>query len=88
MYNIEKDVKHMKENQSRNRVDAKVSDIAGRYDVDPSTVHRWVKENHESLVPASEAEKIRAAYEKKIRALEEENEILRKAIHGLSDIER
>ena len=106
MYNIEKDVTNMKEKQRRNHVDAatkeliiksvaeegaKVSDIAGRYDVGHSTVHRWVKEYRESLtdlVPASEAEKIRAAYEKKIRALEVENEILRKAIHGLSDIER
>ena len=96
----------MKEKQSRNRVDAatkaliiksvaeegaKVADIAGRYDVGPSTVHRWVKEYRESLtglVPASEAEKIKATYEKKIRALEEENEILRKAIRGISDIER
>lgn len=100
----------MKEKQSRNLVDAKtkkliiksvaeegakVSDIAGRYDVGSSTVHRWVKEYRESvcegaprLVSESEAEKIRAAYEKKIRALEEENEILRKAIRGFSDIER
>ena len=96
----------MKVKQRRNLVDAetkkliiksvaeegtKVADIAGRYDVGPSTVHRWVKEYRESLtglVLESEAEKIRAAYEKKIRALEEENEILRKAIRGFSDIER
>lgn len=70
---------------------AQVSDIAGRYDVGPSTVHRWVKEYRESLtglVSESEAKKITAAYEKKLRALEEENEILRKAIRGFSDIER
>ncbi|MER2030658.1 MAG: transposase [Solibacillus sp.] len=70
---------------------AQVSDIAGQYDAGPSTVHRWVKEYRESLtglVSESEAEKITAAYEKKIRALEEENEILRKAIRGFSDIER
>lgn len=96
----------MNEKQNRKRVDAqtkeviiksvtedgaKVADIAGRYDVGPSTIHRWVKEYRESLtglVSESEAEKIKAAYEKKIRALEEENEILRKAIHVFSDIER
>ncbi|WP_342574039.1 transposase [Solibacillus sp. FSL K6-1781] len=96
----------MNEKQSRKRVDAqtkeviiksvtedgaKVADIAGRYDVGPSTIHRWVKEYRESLtglVSESEAEKMKAAYEKKIRALEEENEILRKAIHVFSDIER
>ena len=64
---------------------AKVADIAGRYDVGPSTIHR---ESLTGLVSESEAEKIKAAYEKKIRALEEENEILRKAIHVFSDIER
>lgn len=96
----------MNEKQNRKRVDAqtkeviiksvtedgaKVADIAGRYDVGPSTIHRWVKEYRESLtglVSESEAEKIKAVYEKKIRALEEENEILRKAIHVFSDIER
>ncbi|MFY0744033.1 transposase [Solibacillus silvestris] len=96
----------MNEKQNRKRVDAqtkeviiksvtedgaKVADIAGRYDVGPSTIHRWVKEYRESLtglVSESEAEKMKAAYEKKIRALEEENEILRKAIHVFSDIER
>ncbi|BAK15205.1 transposase [Solibacillus silvestris StLB046] len=96
----------MNEKQNRKRVDAqtkeiiiksvtedgaKVADIAGRYDVGPSTIHRWVKEHRESLtglVSESEAEKIKAAYERKIRALEEENEILRKAIHVFSDIER
>lgn len=96
----------MNEKQSRKRVDAqtkeviiksvtedgaKVADIAGRYDVGPSTIHRWVKEYRESLtglVSESEAEKMKAAYEKKIRAPEEENEILRKAIHVFSDIER
>ncbi|MEK4387235.1 transposase [Solibacillus sp. FSL W7-1464] len=96
----------MMEKQRRNHVDAatkeliirsvaedgaKVADIAGRYDVGPSTVHRWVKEYRASLtdlVPESELKKIRVSYEKKIRALEEENEILRKAIRGFSDIER
>ena len=110
LYNIEKDVINMKEEQSRKCVDAqtkkliiksvaekgaKVADIACRYDVGPSTIHRWVKEYRASvsegaprLVSESEAKKIKAAYEKKIRALEEENEILRKAIHVFSDIER
>lgn len=90
MYNIEKDVMNMKEKQSKRIMksveedDAQVADIAGRYDVGPSTVN----EHRDSLVPLSEAEKIKSAYEKKIRALEVENEILRKAIRGISDNER
>jgi len=77
----------MKEKQNGKPVDAKVSDITGRYDAGHSTVKEY-RESLTDLVPASEAEKITAAYEKKIRALEIENEILRKAIRGFSDIER
>lgn len=91
MDNIEKDVMNLKEKQRSHRImksveedAAQVADIAGRYGFGPSTVN----EHRESLVPASEAEKIKSAYEKKIRALEVENEILRKAIRGISDIER
>lgn len=94
----------MKEKQHRKRVDAQtkefiiksvagdgaqVADIAGQYEVGPSTIHRWMKEYRESqtgLVSESEVEKIKESFEKKIRSLEEENEILRKAMKSISDI--
>ena len=94
----------MKEKQHRKRVDAqtkefiiksvaedgaKVADIAGQYEVGPSTIHRWVKEYRQSqtgLISESEVEKIKESFEKKIRSLEEENEILRKAMKSISDI--
>ena len=100
----------MNEKQSRKRVDAptkqliiksvaedgaKVADIAGRYEVGPSTIHRWVKEYRASqsegmpgMIAESEAEKLMADYVKKIRALEEENEILRKGMKVFSDVKR
>lgn len=70
---------------------AKIADIFGRYEVGSSTIHRRVKEHRASLtglISESEAENMKAVYEKKIRALEEENEILRKAMNVFSDIER
>ncbi|MGN7477965.1 transposase [Solibacillus silvestris] len=52
--------------------EAKISDLAGQYEVGPSTIHKWVKQYHESqsegasyLIPVSDVEKLKAAYEKK-----------------------
>ncbi len=59
-------------------------------DLAPSTVSSWVKRyrikqgyypNSNDLTTSSELKKQQAALEKQIRELEEENEILKKAMH-------
>ncbi|MEK3766066.1 transposase [Solibacillus sp. FSL K6-4121] len=93
----------MKEKQTRKRLDAqtkeyilksvleegvKVSDLAFKFEIGTSTIHKWIKDyrdaNSEDItryITSSELEKVQAAYEKKVRDLEEENAILKKAMH-------
>lgn len=93
----------MKEKQTRKRLNAetkeyilksvledgaRVSDLAFKFEIGSSTIHKWLKDYRESknqdvtrYITASEMEKVQAEYEKKLRDLEEENEILKKAMH-------
>ena len=93
----------MKEKQTRKRLDtqtkeyilkavledgARVSDLAFKFEIGPSTIHKWIKDYRESknqdvtrYFTSNEVDKLKAAYEKKLRDMEEENEILKKAMH-------
>jgi transposase len=68
----------------------KVTDLAYELEIGASSIHRWIKEHREQLasgnegvkyVTPSDLKKIESGYEKKLRALEEENAILKKAMH-------
>ena len=100
---LKKDVEPMKEKQTRKRLDAqtkeyilksvledgaKVSDLAFKFEIGSSTIHKWIKDYRESknqdvtrYFTSSEVDKLQAAFDKKLRDLEEENEILKKAMH-------
>ena len=69
---------------------ARVSDVAFKFEIGRSTIHKWIKEarqvneanaNTTRYVTKSEMDQVKADYEKKVRDLEEENEILKKAMH-------
>lgn len=68
----------------------KVTDLSFELEIGASSIRRWIKEYREKLasgndevkyVTPSDLKKIESAYEKKMRALEEENAILKKAMH-------
>ena len=93
----------MKEKQTRKRLNvetkeyilkailedgAKVTDLAFKFEIGSSTIHKWIKDYRKSknqdvtrYFTASEMEKVQANYEKKLREMEEENAILKKAMH-------
>lgn len=68
----------------------KISQLSYELGIGQSSIHRWVKRYRDEkkqessdvkYVTPSELKKLEAAYEKKLRDLEEENEILKKAMH-------
>ncbi|WP_235848887.1 MULTISPECIES: transposase [Bacillaceae] len=68
----------------------KTTELAYELEISPKSVSRWVREAREELRSKSEGEeyvtpkelkKIKAEYEKQLREKEEENEILKKAMH-------
>lgn len=68
----------------------KVSDIAYKFNFGKSTIHKWVKqyraekaasESGVRYITSKEVAKMQSDYEKKLRDLEEENAILKKAMH-------
>ena len=68
----------------------RIRDIAYKMEIGESTIGRWLKEYREAknadpnqprYITNKEHDKMKADYEKKLRDLEEENEILKKAMH-------
>lgn len=68
----------------------KGSEVAYELEISPKSVSRWVKEARDKRKPLQEGDeyvtpkelkKIKAAYEKQLRDKEEENAILKKAMH-------
>lgn len=67
----------------------KARDLSHELEVPYSTISRWVREYKERKVTSqsqeymtpSELEKLKKQYEKEMKALQEENEILKKAMH-------
>ena len=68
----------------------KISDLAYELEVSHSTIARWVAAYKEKVladngsqkyITPKELKKLESDYERKIKALEEENEILKKAMH-------
>lgn len=68
----------------------KGSEVAYELEISPKSVSRWVKEARDKLKRSEEGEeyvtpkelkKIRAEYEKQLKDKEEENAILKKAMH-------
>ena len=68
----------------------KIPDIAYQFNIGKSTISSWLKmykdeqkkdPNEPMFYSSKEYEKVKADYEKKLRDLEEENEILKKAMH-------
>lgn len=68
----------------------KVTQLAYELGIGESSIHRWVKKYRDEkkqensdvkYITPSELKKLEATYEKKLRDLEEENAILKKAMH-------
>ena len=68
----------------------KVTELSYELGIGESSIHRWVKKYRDGkkqengdvkYVTPSELKKLEATYEKKLRDLEEENAILKKAMH-------
>lgn len=68
----------------------KVREMSRKFEVGESTIHRWLKalrdqkkleSNGSKFITTKEHEKMQAQYEKELRALKEENDILKKAMH-------
>ena len=68
----------------------KVREMSRKFDIGESSIQRWLKairdkEKQKStgskFITTKEHEKMQAQYEKELRALKEENEILKKAMH-------
>jgi transposase len=68
----------------------KATDVAHELELPYSTILKWTQEykkkvksgqSGEKFTTPSELEKIKKEYERKMRLLEEENEILKKAMH-------
>ena len=69
---------------------ARVTDLAFKFDIGRSTIHKWVKQYREEkaasesgvrYITSKDVAKMQSDYEKKLRDLEEENAILKKAMH-------
>lgn len=69
---------------------AKVADLAYKFDIGKSSIHKWMKQYREEkaatesgvrYITSKEVAKMQSDYEKKLRDLEEENAILKKAMH-------
>ncbi|MCA1057317.1 transposase [Rossellomorea aquimaris] len=69
--------------------DKKATDLAYELEIPYSSIQRWVKQYKEKKVAGqsqeyitpSELEKLKKQHEKEMKALQEENEILKKAMH-------
>ncbi|MGG2106199.1 transposase [Lysinibacillus pakistanensis] len=68
----------------------KVTELSYELGIGESSIHRWVKKYRDGkkqengdvkYITPSELKKLEATYEKKLRDLEEENAILKKAMH-------
>lgn len=68
----------------------KVRTMARKFEIGESTIHRWLKmirdeqkqtSSGTKFITSKEHEKMQAQYEKQLRELQEENEILKKAMH-------
>ncbi|MBM7645664.1 transposase [Scopulibacillus daqui] len=62
-----------------------VAQTARELDISPNTIHNWKKKYEQEFItkslPQLPEDQQRKAYEKRIRDLEEENAILKKAMH-------
>ncbi|KSU60488.1 transposase [[Bacillus] enclensis] len=69
--------------------DKKATDLAHELEIPYSSIQRWVKHYKEKktagqskeYITPSELEKLKKQHEKEMNALQEENEILKKAMH-------
>jgi transposase len=69
--------------------DKKATDLAYELEIPYSSIKRWVKNYKEKkaagqpkeYITPSELEKLKKQHEKEMKALQEENEILKKAMH-------
>ena len=68
----------------------KIREMARKFEIGESTIQRWLKAVRDQkkqeatgskFITTKEHEKMQAQYEKELRALKEENDILKKAMH-------
>lgn len=68
----------------------KVREMSRKFEVGESTIHRWLKilrdqekqnSNGSKFITTKDHEKMQEQFQKELRALKEENEILKKAMH-------